>query len=134
MIYLKVNLQNSIQDVIDNKNKQLVSGIYFLNEVFGSTFKLALNNQLWLTLENEKELNIRLNANTGEWDFDLLKEFNIETLTDIGFDPDILANAWDKNILEKEEDFNEEKELKEIKLKFFTGSSSFLMVMIMSGG
>ena len=39
-----------------------------------------------LNTEQERELNIRLNKNTGEFDFDLLaNEFEIEELTDWGF-------------------------------------------------
>tara|TARA_R100000664_G_scaffold32259_1_gene46865 strand:- start:425 stop:1429 length:1005 start_codon:yes stop_codon:yes gene_type:complete len=38
-----------------------------------------------LTPEEEKELNIRLNKNGGEWDFDLLSNFDIEELKDWGF-------------------------------------------------
>ena len=40
-----------------------------------------------LTLENERELNIRLNKNTGEFDFEILiDEFEIKDLVDWGFD------------------------------------------------
>ncbi len=42
-----------------------------------------------LTLEQEKELNIRLNKNTGEFDFELLQEhFDTSDLVDWGFDED----------------------------------------------
>lgn len=47
-----------------------------------------------LSLEDEKELNIRLNANTGGWDFDMLaNEWDVEELKDWGLDlPDFKAN------------------------------------------
>jgi ParB-like chromosome segregation protein Spo0J len=39
-----------------------------------------------LTLDEEKELNLRLNKNQGEWDFDLLHDdFKIDSLLDVGF-------------------------------------------------
>tara|TARA_Y100000004_G_scaffold170114_1_gene204933 strand:- start:34 stop:543 length:510 start_codon:yes stop_codon:yes gene_type:complete len=38
-----------------------------------------------LTKEDEKELNIRLNKNGGEWDFDMLSDFDIPELKDWGF-------------------------------------------------
>ena len=38
-----------------------------------------------LTKEEERELNIRLNKSGGEWDFDLLSNFEIEELKDWGF-------------------------------------------------
>ena len=41
-----------------------------------------------LNLNDEKELNIRLNKNSGEFDYDLLKvNFNEENLVDWGFSP-----------------------------------------------
>ena len=40
-----------------------------------------------LPLELEKELNVRLNANTGEWDFDILaNEFDVELLNEWGLE------------------------------------------------
>ena len=40
---------------------------------------------LELNKEQERELNVRLNKNTGEWDFDLLSNFDIDELVDWGF-------------------------------------------------
>ena len=40
---------------------------------------------LELNKEQERELNIRLNKSGGEWDFDLLSNFEIEELKDWGF-------------------------------------------------
>ena len=43
--------------------------------------------ELDLTYDRERELNVRLNANTGEWDTDILANmFDIDELTDWGFD------------------------------------------------
>ena len=43
--------------------------------------------ELSLTYEKERELNVRLNANTGEWDTDVLANmFDIDELQDWGFD------------------------------------------------
>lgn len=40
-----------------------------------------------LSLEEEKELNIRLNANTGDWDIDILaNNFDVEELEDWGLE------------------------------------------------
>jgi DNA modification methylase len=63
-----------------------------------------------LDLENEKRLNIRLNRNTGEWDFSTMaNNFDVEELIDLGFD------KADLNFFEtKEDDFNEEEELAKI--------------------
>jgi DNA modification methylase len=39
-----------------------------------------------LTEQEEKELNLRLNKNLGEWDLDLLADFGEDLLKDVGFD------------------------------------------------
>tara|TARA_R110000744_G_scaffold31923_3_gene74900 strand:+ start:349 stop:1521 length:1173 start_codon:yes stop_codon:yes gene_type:complete len=47
--------------------------------------------ELSLTYEKERELNVRLNKNTGEWDMDnLANMFDMEELVDWGFDEDEL--------------------------------------------
>lgn len=50
-------------------------------------------------LEKEKQLNIRLNKNGGQWDWDLLaNNFNPEDLVDWGFDPDeVLQDLLDED-------------------------------------
>lgn len=66
--------------------------------------------ELSLTLEKEKELNIRLNKNTGEFDLDALSNyFEVDDLADWGFDLDELELNLDEDDNEVEEDdFNEE--------------------------
>ena len=49
-----------------------------------------------LSYEKERELNIRLNKNTGQWDFDiLLDEFDNKDLIEWGFDESSLAAGLD---------------------------------------
>jgi len=38
-----------------------------------------------LTLNEEKELNLRLNKNVGSWNEDLLRDFDMNMLLDVGF-------------------------------------------------
>lgn len=53
-------------------------------------------------IEKEKELNGRLNRNTGEWDYDLLKlNFSEDLLKDIGFE-NSLFDKLDKELCLKE--------------------------------
>lgn len=66
-------------------------------------------------LDKEKELNLRLNRNTGEWDFEKLKFFEPDFLTDIGFSDEDLSSVWTENLEAEDDEFDEEKELKEIK-------------------
>jgi len=69
-----------------------------------------------LDVEQEKLLNLKLNAISGDWDFSKLNElFEKDLLIDLGFKEDDLQSAWD-NILESDDDnFNVEEELKKIK-------------------
>lgn len=66
------------------------------------------------SVEKEKELNLRLNRNTGEWDFSKLKSFDMGTLLDVGFDDDDLANIWDENLETEDDGFDIDKELAKI--------------------
>ena len=63
--------------------------------------------------DNEAETYlIGSNAIHGEWDFDLLKGFEMDLLIDLGFDQKELDDIWNK---EMKKEFDVEKELKEIK-------------------
>lgn len=96
------------------------------NVVIGGHFRLKVAKDLGLTeipvvyvyIANEQveqELNLRLNRNTGAWDYDLLKNFTLETLLDVGFDDSDLSNIWD-DVLETEDDnFDVDKAVAEIK-------------------
>lgn len=65
-----------------------------------------------LTLEEEKELNLRLNKNTGSWDEELLKEFEMDMLLNVGFGDEELQNLFD-DVDIVEDDFDIEKAIKE---------------------
>lgn len=67
-------------------------------------------------IEKEKELNIRLNKNTGEWDIDKLKDFSTDFLFGVGFTNEELTDFWTKELETEEEDFDIEKEMEEIKV------------------
>lgn len=65
-----------------------------------------------LTLEEEKELNLRLNKNTGSWSEELLKEFDMDMLLDVGFGDEELQNLFD-DVDMAEDDFELDKAIKE---------------------
>jgi len=67
------------------------------------------------SLEREKELNLRLNRNTGEWDWELLKGFDMDLLLDVGFDDVDLSHVWDDSLETEDDGFNVDKELAKIK-------------------
>ncbi len=67
-----------------------------------------------LTEQESKEYLIGSNKLGGDWDYDLLKSFDIETLSFAGFDDIELAKFWDTDKEIKEDSFDVEKELKKI--------------------
>lgn len=64
----------------------------------------------------EKELNIRLNKNTGDWDYSLLSEFDESLLTDIGFDSKQLDDIFDLDV-DEPDNFDLQKELEKLDIK-----------------
>jgi len=95
------------------------------NVVIGGHFRLKIAKDLGFKsvpviyvnipeIEKEKELNLRLNKNTGEWDFKLLAEFDESFLSDIGFSSEDLDEVFD--IDPTPEEFDLEKELRKLKI------------------
>jgi len=75
------------------------------NIVIGGHFRLKVVKQLGIDkvpvvyvdipdIEKEKELNLRLNRNTGEFDFKLLAEFDQNFLSDVGFSSEELDDIF----------------------------------------
>lgn len=60
-----------------------------------------------LTLEEEMELNIRLNKNLGEWNFDALANFDEDLLKAVGFDPKELDKIFQLDNKEDEDESSE---------------------------
>ncbi len=95
------------------------------NIVIGGHFRLSVIKALGIEsvpvvyldipdAEKEKELNLRLNANTGEFDWDLLAEFGEGFLTDVGFSSEDLDSIFE--VEETPEEFDLNKELKKLKI------------------
>ena len=96
------------------------------NIVIGGHFRLKIAKVLKLETvpvvyidipseAKEKELNIRLNKNLGEWDYDLLKDFDESLLTDIGFDSQELDEIYNLDI-DTPEQFNLKEELEKLNI------------------
>lgn len=67
-------------------------------------------------IEREKELNLRLNKNLGDWDWSLLADFDESLLADVGFtseEMDAIFNLED----DEPEQFDLEKELAKLNIK-----------------
>jgi DNA modification methylase len=67
-----------------------------------------------LTEKEAKEYLIGSNQLGGDWDYDLLKSFELDLLLDAGFDQMELSKFWDEENETKEDSFNTKKELKKI--------------------
>lgn len=96
-----------------------------LNIIIGGQFRWTVAKELGFEtvpvcyvniadLEKEKELNIRLNKNLGEFDFSLLSQFDEEFLKDTGFESEELDIIFEEE--EKEEVFDLKKELDKLKI------------------
>jgi DNA modification methylase len=95
------------------------------NIIIGGHFRLEVCKELGhtevpvvflnLTPEKETELNIRLNKNLGEWNFELLAEFDESLLSEIGFSSEELDNIF--SLDDKEESFNLEEQLKKLNIQ-----------------
>lgn len=94
--------------------------------VIGGHFRLAVIKKLGITevpvvyidipdMEKEKELNIRLNKNTGEFDWDLLAKFDESFLADVGFSSMELDDIFEEE--DTPEQFDLAKELEKLDIK-----------------
>lgn len=95
------------------------------NVVIGGHFRLKVAKDLGMTsipvvyvtipdIEREKELNIRLNRNTGDWDWTKLAEFDQFILSDIGFTSEELDDVFGFD--ENPEQFDMQKELRKLNI------------------
>jgi len=91
------------------------------NVVIGGHFRLEMAIELGYIevpvvyvnipeLEKEKELNLRLNKNIGDWDFKLLAEFDDSFLAEIGFNSEELDQIFEDDSEEDQFDLNKELE------------------------
>ena len=100
----------------------------YFNTIVGGHFRYHMAKKLGiseipvvyikLTKEQQQELNLRLNANQGEWDFELLREFDIDLLCNVGFDDSDFQRIFDDFIEVEDDNFDVEEEMKKIKEPF----------------
>jgi DNA modification methylase len=95
-----------------------------LNVVIGGHFRLKVARDLGFKeipavyvnipdIEKEKELNLRLNKNVGEWVWDLLAKFDESFLSNIGFSSEDLDSIFN---IDTPESFDLEKELNKLNI------------------
>ena len=75
-----------------------------------------------LSDDERNKIVLESNLSSGEWDFDALKSFEIDTLSDVGFDQVELSKFWDNDKEFKDDSCDIEKEIKKAqKTKIKTG-------------
>lgn len=99
------------------------------NIVIGGHFRLKIAKDLGYKevpvvyihipdIKKEKELNLRLNKNVGEFDLDLLAQFDESFLSDVGFDSEDLDDIFP--VEENTEQFDLKKELEKLNIHNIT--------------
>ena len=68
-----------------------------------------------LTEEEKSKIAIESNTCDGEWELSLLKQFDPDLLSDMGFNSDLVSKIWDSDLSVKDDKFEESKELEKIK-------------------
>lgn len=99
-----------------------------MNVVVGGNFRLHMLRELGhekapvvrvcLSLEKEKELNLRLNKNQGQFDLELLAQFDESFLAEVGFGSEELDEIFEEDT--KEEQFDLGKELEKVGIENIT--------------
>ena len=103
----------------DNRKNIVIGGHFRLKVAKDLGFKEV--PVLYLDIPDEakeKELNLRLNKNQGEWDFELLRDFEVDILKGVGFDSQEIEDIWSDALGAEDDDFNVEEELQKIKEPF----------------
>ena len=107
-----------VDPIIVNKNKErkniIIGGHQRVKVAKDMNIKEVPVIELDLTYDRERELNVRLNANTGEWDTDILANmFELDELQDWGFDDIDLKLFEDEEIKEGLTDDDDVPEVEE---------------------
>lgn len=114
-IRLKESLEkfNLAEPIIINKDGTVIGGHFrlkVLKEMGVEEVDVRVPDRL-LSEKEVEELNLRLNKNLGEWDWDLLANFDEELLKNVGFEDEELDEIFG---LEVDDEFDVEKELNKI--------------------
>ncbi len=116
-----VKLNGQLIPLIVNKAKSRE------NIVIGGSFSLSIYMKLgfekvlvlYVNIEDEKkerELNIRLNATYGYWDWEILKDnYSVDDLLNWGLDEFDLAKYWDNELAVEDDHFDIDEAIEDIK-------------------
>ncbi|MFA5421073.1 MAG: ParB N-terminal domain-containing protein, partial [Patescibacteria group bacterium] len=93
----------------------IIGGHARFNQAKKLNYKKVPVVYLSLPLNKERELNLRLNRNTGEWNYEILKSFDVDLLLETGFDELDFSKIFDETLEVEDDNFNIEKEIKKAK-------------------
>lgn len=117
--YLSESLQkfNLAEPIIINADNTIIGGHFrfkILTEKYGlNGYEIDVRvPSRPLSKDEETELNLRLNRNLGEWDFDLLGKIDVSMLQDVGFDSKEIDKATIELPDEKDDFIPEQVEAK----------------------
>jgi DNA modification methylase len=101
--------------IVINKNNTIIGGHQRINILKAKHGNNGLEVDVrvpdrQLTDEEERELNVRLNKNLGEWDYDALANFDEEMLKDVGFDSKELDKIFQIEAEPEDDDVPEQRE------------------------
>ena len=106
---------NLVDPIIINQDNTVIGGHFrrkVLIDKYGKDYEVDVRvADRELNRKEVEELNLRLNRNTGEWNWDLLANFDEEILKDIGFDSEELGKIFEEV---EEDDFDAEEEYNKI--------------------
>lgn len=117
---LRKSLQkfNVVEPPAINQDGTIISGhqrLALLADIGIADVEVRVPNRQ-LTPDEEKELNLRMNQNRGEFDFDALaNNFDIDFLKEVGFDDKELDKLMGKQDHSEDDEFDAEKEAEAIK-------------------
>ena len=102
-----------VDPIIVNKNKDrkdvIIGGHQRVKVAKTMGIKEVPCVEIDLVYDKERELNVRLNKNTGGWDWDILANtFDIDELIDFGFDEKELVGKDKEEVIEPEIEITEE--------------------------
>jgi len=112
---------NLADPIIINKDNTIIGGHQRINilksKVGNNGFEVDVRvPSRSLTKDEERELNLRLNKNLGQWDFDALANFDEALLKDIGFDSKELDKIFQLDAKPEDDDVPDARPTTDIKL------------------
>lgn len=101
--------QPLILNMFPGREFTLISGHQRLKILKKLGYKVVPTVSVNLPLEAEMKLNLRMNRNTGEFDMELLRNFELDVLLETGFDDSDLSAIWDEALEIQDDDFDVEQ-------------------------